>query len=166
MFLQQDRRSLLPILRACMREDRYPRLAEITVPTFGKHTWGSSMSARPDSRRRRPPELNEPCQAHNSPLADRRPVYLGKLASVRRCAGPLLTRRSAAIAAIGASPLPHLDRCAAASQDEYGRVEYGGLPVNGAVLIRMNWASADSFLLLPRGFALTQPKQFHGTGFQ
>ena len=54
MFLQQDRRSLLPILRACMREDRYPRLAEITVPTFGKHTWGSSMSARPDSRRRRP----------------------------------------------------------------------------------------------------------------
>ena len=33
MFLQQDHRPLLPILRACMREDRYPRLAEITVPT-------------------------------------------------------------------------------------------------------------------------------------
>ena len=33
MFLQQDHRPLLPILRACMREDRYARLAEITVPT-------------------------------------------------------------------------------------------------------------------------------------
>src|SRR4029077_17850660 len=33
MFLQQDHRPLLPILRAAMREDRYPRLAEIAVPT-------------------------------------------------------------------------------------------------------------------------------------
>jgi non-heme chloroperoxidase len=45
VFLQQDHRPLLPILRACMREDRYPRLAEITVLTFGKHTWENSMSA-------------------------------------------------------------------------------------------------------------------------
>ena len=33
MFLQQDHGSLLPILHAFVREDRYPRLAEITVPT-------------------------------------------------------------------------------------------------------------------------------------
>jgi len=33
MFLQQDHGPLLPIVRACMREDRYPRLAEIAVPT-------------------------------------------------------------------------------------------------------------------------------------
>jgi len=33
MSLQQNHRPLLPILRAAMREDRYPRLAEITVPT-------------------------------------------------------------------------------------------------------------------------------------
>lgn len=33
VFLQQDHRRLLPILRAFAREDRYPRLGEITVPT-------------------------------------------------------------------------------------------------------------------------------------
>jgi hypothetical protein len=33
MFLQQDDGPLLPILHAFMREDRYPRLAEIAVPT-------------------------------------------------------------------------------------------------------------------------------------
>jgi pimeloyl-ACP methyl ester carboxylesterase len=33
LFLRQDHRPLLPILRAFAREDRYPRLAEITVPT-------------------------------------------------------------------------------------------------------------------------------------
>jgi pimeloyl-ACP methyl ester carboxylesterase len=33
MLLQQNRKALLPIARACVREDRYPRLAEISVPT-------------------------------------------------------------------------------------------------------------------------------------
>jgi hypothetical protein len=37
------------------------------------------------------------------------------------------------IPAISASPLPHLDRCAAAYREEYGGNEYGGLPVNYAV---------------------------------
>jgi non-heme chloroperoxidase len=33
VFLRQDHRPLLPVLRAFAHEDRYPRLAEITVPT-------------------------------------------------------------------------------------------------------------------------------------
>jgi hypothetical protein len=33
VFVQQDHKPLLPILRAFAREDRYPRLAEIGVPT-------------------------------------------------------------------------------------------------------------------------------------
>lgn len=32
-FVRQDHKALLPILRALEREDRYPRLGEITVPT-------------------------------------------------------------------------------------------------------------------------------------
>src|SRR4051794_3941565 len=47
MFLQQDHRPLLPILRACMREDRYPRLADITelpsVSTPGKARIGPPL---------------------------------------------------------------------------------------------------------------------------
>src|SRR5690242_10309584 len=35
------------------------------------------------------------------------------------------------IPAIGSSPLPHLERSAAAYQEEYGGSEYGGLPVKG-----------------------------------
>src|SRR3954469_21787940 len=79
---------------------------------LGKHTWEVrwAPSLRPDSRRRRPRNSTNHVMAHNSALAYRRPVYLGKVASVRRRAGRLLTRWSAAIAAIGASPLPHLDR--------------------------------------------------------
>jgi hypothetical protein len=37
--------------------------------------------------------------------------------------------QATAITAISASPLPHLDRCAAAYREEYGGNEYGGLPV-------------------------------------
>jgi non-heme chloroperoxidase len=33
IFLQQDHGPLLPLMRALAREDCYPRLAEITVPT-------------------------------------------------------------------------------------------------------------------------------------
>lgn len=33
LFARQEHRSLLPIARAFIREDRYPRLSEITVPT-------------------------------------------------------------------------------------------------------------------------------------
>lgn len=51
MFLQQDHRPLLPILRACMREDRYPRLAEITVPTVVMV--GSADRTTPPSHPRR-----------------------------------------------------------------------------------------------------------------
>jgi non-heme chloroperoxidase len=51
MFLQQDHRPLLPILRACMREDRYPRLAEITVPTVVMV--GSADRTTPPSHARR-----------------------------------------------------------------------------------------------------------------
>jgi pimeloyl-ACP methyl ester carboxylesterase len=51
MFRQQDHRSLLPILRACMREDRYPRLAEITVPTVVMV--GSADRTTPPSHARR-----------------------------------------------------------------------------------------------------------------
>jgi len=51
MFLQQDHRPLLPILRACMREDRYPRLAEITVPTVVMV--GSADHTTPPSHARR-----------------------------------------------------------------------------------------------------------------
>jgi hypothetical protein len=41
--------------------------------------------------------------------------------------------QATAIPAISASPLPHLDRCAAACREEHGGNEYGGLPVNYAV---------------------------------
>jgi len=51
MFLQQDHRPLLPILRACMREDRYPRLAEIAVPTVVMV--GSADRTTPPSHARR-----------------------------------------------------------------------------------------------------------------
>lgn len=51
MFLQQDHRPLLPILRACMREDRYPRLAELTVPTVVMV--GSADRTTPPSHARR-----------------------------------------------------------------------------------------------------------------
>ena len=51
MFLQQDHRPLLPILRAGMREDRYPRLAEITVPTVVMV--GSTDRTTPPSHARR-----------------------------------------------------------------------------------------------------------------
>jgi hypothetical protein len=37
--------------------------------------------------------------------------------------------QATAIPAISASPLPHLDRCAAAYREEYGGNEYGRLPV-------------------------------------
>jgi pimeloyl-ACP methyl ester carboxylesterase len=51
MFLQQDHGSLLPILRASMREDRYPRLAEIAVPTVVMV--GSADRTTPPSHSRR-----------------------------------------------------------------------------------------------------------------
>ena len=51
MFLQQDHRPLLPILRAAMREDRYPRLAEIAVPTVVMV--GSADRTTPPSHARR-----------------------------------------------------------------------------------------------------------------
>jgi pimeloyl-ACP methyl ester carboxylesterase len=51
MFLQQDHGPLLPILRACMREDRYPRLAEIAVPTVVMV--GSADRTTPPSHARR-----------------------------------------------------------------------------------------------------------------
>jgi non-heme chloroperoxidase len=51
MFLQQDHRALLPILRASMREDRYPRLAEIAVPTVVMV--GSADRTTPPSHARR-----------------------------------------------------------------------------------------------------------------
>ena len=50
-FLQQDHRPLLPILRAAMREDRYPRLAEIAVPTVVMV--GSADRTTPPSHARR-----------------------------------------------------------------------------------------------------------------
>jgi hypothetical protein len=39
------------------------------------------------------------------------------------------TDQATTIPAIGAPPLPHLERCAAAYREEYGGNEYGGLPV-------------------------------------
>ena len=51
MFLQQDHQPLLPIVRAGMREDRYPRLAEITVPTVVMV--GSADRTTPPSHARR-----------------------------------------------------------------------------------------------------------------
>ena len=46
--------------------------------------------------------------------------------------------QATAIPAISPSPLPHLDRCAAAYREEYGGNEYGGLPVNYAVTVMPN----------------------------
>lgn len=51
VFLQQDHGPLLPILRAFAREDRYPRLAEITVPTVVMV--GSADRTTPPSHSRR-----------------------------------------------------------------------------------------------------------------
>ena len=51
MFLQQDHGPLLPILHAFMREDRYPRLAEIAVPTVVMV--GSADRTTPPSHARR-----------------------------------------------------------------------------------------------------------------
>ena len=51
MFLQQDHGPLLPILHASMREDRYPRLAEIAVPTVVMV--GSADRTTPPSHARR-----------------------------------------------------------------------------------------------------------------
>jgi non-heme chloroperoxidase len=51
MFLQQDHGPLLPILHASMREDRYPRLAEIAVPTVVMV--GSADRTTPPSHSRR-----------------------------------------------------------------------------------------------------------------
>ena len=55
MFLQQDHGPLLPILHASMREDRYPRLAEIAVPTVvmvGSADQHHTAEPRPTARRR------------------------------------------------------------------------------------------------------------------
>ncbi|MCW2690676.1 MAG: alpha/beta hydrolase [Mycobacterium sp.] len=72
MFLQRDHGPLLPILRAFAREDRYPRLAEITVPTVvivgsadrttspnhpRARRWGARCSAGYRARRRAHAEL-------------------------------------------------------------------------------------------------------------
>jgi non-heme chloroperoxidase len=51
MFLQQNHGPLLPILHASMREDRYPRLAEIAVPTVVMV--GSADRTTPPSHSRR-----------------------------------------------------------------------------------------------------------------
>lgn len=40
--------------------------------------------------------------------------------------------RATTVPTIGATPLPHLERCAAAYREEYGGNEYGGLPVKVA----------------------------------
>jgi hypothetical protein len=45
--------------------------------------------------------------------------------------------QATAIPAISASPLPHLDRCAAAYREEYGGNEYGGLPVKYSVFVTL-----------------------------
>ena len=50
-FVRQDHKALLPILRALEREDRYPRLGEITVPTVVMV--GSADRATPSSHSRR-----------------------------------------------------------------------------------------------------------------
>jgi len=42
--------------------------------------------------------------------------------------------QATAIPTISASPLRHLDRCAAAYREEYGGNEFGGLPVTDRVL--------------------------------
>ncbi|MFD9934052.1 alpha/beta fold hydrolase [Streptomyces massasporeus] len=51
VFLQQAHASLVPIVRAFAREDRYPRLAEITVPTVVMV--GSADRSTPPSHARR-----------------------------------------------------------------------------------------------------------------
>jgi non-heme chloroperoxidase len=51
MFLQQNHGPLRPILHASMREDRYPRLAEIAVPTVVMV--GSADRTTPPSHSRR-----------------------------------------------------------------------------------------------------------------
>jgi alpha/beta hydrolase fold len=50
-FVRQDHKALLPILRALEREDRYPRLGEITVPTVVMV--GSADRATPSGHSRR-----------------------------------------------------------------------------------------------------------------
>ncbi|GAB2892055.1 hypothetical protein GCM10027074_70240 [Streptomyces deserti] len=51
VFLQQAHAPLVPIARAFAREDRYPRLAEITVPTVVMV--GSADRSTPPSHARR-----------------------------------------------------------------------------------------------------------------
>ncbi|MEV0981159.1 alpha/beta fold hydrolase [Streptomyces sp. NPDC049915] len=51
VFLHQDHRSLVPVVRAFAREDRYPRLTEITVPTV--IMVGSADRSTPPSHARR-----------------------------------------------------------------------------------------------------------------
>jgi pimeloyl-ACP methyl ester carboxylesterase len=51
VFLRQDHARLVPIVRAFAREDRYPRLAEITVPTVVMV--GSADRSTPPSHARR-----------------------------------------------------------------------------------------------------------------
>ncbi|MFF3327636.1 alpha/beta fold hydrolase [Streptomyces sp. NPDC002889] len=60
LFLRQDHRAHLPILPAFAREDRHPRLAEITVPSVAMV--GSADRTTPPSHSRR---LAAGFQAHD-----------------------------------------------------------------------------------------------------